>query len=137
MTIQADGRTWTVWTRATAADRVLAGAGVSLHPAERVTTTPRDSATIPACVGDRLIQVARAVPVTLHEDGRTVSFVTAAPTVGRALEELGLAIYRADRVRPTWDSPYPPGCTSTWSAPGPLRYWWTGRRSAPGRTAAG
>ncbi|MFN3762129.1 MAG: ubiquitin-like domain-containing protein, partial [Anaerolineae bacterium] len=109
VTIQADGRIWTVWTHARATDRVLADAGISLHPADRVTTTSCESATLPACEGDRLIQVARAVPVTLHEDGRTVSFLTAAPTVGRALEELGLALYRADRVRPDLGQPVSAG----------------------------
>ncbi len=109
VTIQADGQIWTVWTHAATADRVLAEAGISLNPVDRVTVTSCESATTPACVGDRLIQVARAVPVTLHKDGRTVSFLTAAPTVGRALEELGLALYRADRVRPDLGQPISAG----------------------------
>ncbi len=109
VTLRADGRTWTVWTRETTTDRILAEAGLSVHPADRVTVTSCESATIPACTGERLIQVTRAVPVTLHEDGRTVSFTTAAPTVGRALEELGLALYWADRVRPDLGQPVSAG----------------------------
>lgn len=109
VTVRADGRTWTVWTHADTTDRVLAEVGISLNPADRVTITSCEAATVPACEGDRLIQVARAVPVTLHEDGRTVSFITAAPTVGRALEELGLALYRADRVRPDLGRPVSAG----------------------------
>lgn len=109
VTIQADGRTWTVWTHEATTDRILAEAGLSLHLADRVTITPCESATIPTCAGEQLIRIARAVPVTLHEDGRTVSFLTAAPTVGQALEELGLALYRADRVRPDLGQPVSAG----------------------------
>ncbi|MBC7226905.1 MAG: DUF348 domain-containing protein [Thermoflexales bacterium] len=109
VTIQADGRTWTVWTHATRADQILAENHISLQPADRVTVTSCESVTMPACTGDRLVRVTRAVPVTLHEDGRTVPFVTAAPTVGQALEELGLALYRADRVRPGLGQPVSAG----------------------------
>lgn len=109
VTLQADGRTWTVWTQETAADRILAEGGISLQPADRVTVTSCESAALPACAGDRLIRVTRAVPVTLHEGGRTLSFLTAAPTVGQALQELGLALYRADRVRPDLGQPVSAG----------------------------
>ncbi|MDW8068538.1 MAG: ubiquitin-like domain-containing protein [Anaerolineae bacterium] len=110
VTIQADGRTWTFWTHAPSADQVLAEAGISLHPADRVTVTSCAAATdLPTCSGDQVIRVARAVPVTLHENGRTLSFTTAAPTVGQALEELGLALYRADRVRPDLGEPVSAG----------------------------
>ena len=109
VTIQADGRAWTLWTHATNTDQILAEAAISLHPADRVTVTSCEAATVPTCGGDRLIRVVRAVPVTLHEDGRTTSFLTAAPTVGQALEELGLALYRADRVRPDLGEPLSAG----------------------------
>lgn len=109
VTIQADGRTWTVWTHAVTADRILSENGISLHPADRVTMTSCESTTMPACAGDWLIQVARAVPVTLHENGRTLSFDTAASTVGQVLEEMGLALYRADRVRPDLGQPVSAG----------------------------
>ncbi len=108
VTIQADGRTWTVWTHAKTADQILSENGIPLQPADRVTMTSCESAATVACAGD-WIQVARAVPVTLHEDGRTVSFLTSAPTVGQALEELGLALYRADRVRPDPGQPVSAG----------------------------
>lgn len=110
VTIQADGRTWTVWTHAATADRILAENGISLHPADRVTISPCDSvAAVPACLGERLVQVTRAVPVFLHENGRIFSFDTAAPTVGQALEEIGLALYRADRIRPDLGQPVSAG----------------------------
>jgi len=109
VTIQADGQTWTVWTHATTTDRILAEGGISLHPADRVTTSPCESvAEVLACSGD-FVRVTRAVPVTLHEDGRTLSFTTAAPTVGQALQEIGLALYQADRVRPDLGQPVSAG----------------------------
>ncbi|MGB9888189.1 MAG: ubiquitin-like domain-containing protein, partial [Anaerolineae bacterium] len=109
VTIQADGQTWTVWTHATTADQILAENHISLQPADRVAVTSCESAAIPACTGDWLIRVTRAVPVTLHEDGRTLSFVTAAPTVGQALQEIGLALYKADRVQPDLGQPVSAG----------------------------
>ncbi len=108
VTIQADGRTWTVWTHAKTADQILSENGISLQPADRVTMTSCESAATAACAGD-WIRVVRAVPLTLHEDGRTVSFLTSAPTVGQALEGLGLALYRADRVRPDLGQPVSAG----------------------------
>ncbi len=109
VTIQADGQTWTIWMHATTTDQILTEAGISLQPVDRVTVASCESTAIPDCVGDRLIQVARAVPVTLHEGGRAISFFTAAPTVGQALEELGLALYRADSVRPDLGQPVSAG----------------------------
>lgn len=110
VTIQADGRTWTVWTHATTAEQVLAESGISLQPTDRVTTAPCESAgAIPSCSGGWFVQVTRAVPVTLHEGGQTLSFVTAAPTVGQALQEIGLVLYRADRVQPDLGRPVSAG----------------------------
>ncbi|MGQ9803801.1 MAG: ubiquitin-like domain-containing protein [Anaerolineae bacterium] len=110
VTIQADGRTWTVWTHAATADRILAENDISLHPADRVTISSCDSvADVPACSGEWLVQVTRAVPVFLHENGRTFSFDTAASTVGQALEGIGLALYRADRIRPDLGQPVSAG----------------------------
>lgn len=110
VTIQADGRTWTAWTHAATTDRILAENGISLHPADRVTVSSCDMvAAVPACAGEWLLQVTRAVPVFLHDNGRALSFYTAAPTVGQALEEIGLALYQADRVQPDLGQPVSAG----------------------------
>lgn len=108
--IQADGRTWTVWTHTIATDRILEEAGISLHPADRVDVTSCEAAPdISDCPGTTRILVTRAVPIALHEDGWTVPFLTAAPTVGQALAEIGLVLYRADRVRPGLGAPISAG----------------------------
>jgi len=46
------------------------------------------------------ITVRRAIPFTLHEDGRATTLYTTAPTVGEALRRIGLTLYLADGVRP-------------------------------------
>lgn len=108
--IRADGRTWTIWTHASTPDRILEEAGISLHPADRVDWSSCEAAPdISDCPGTALIRVTRAVPVTLHEGGRAISFLTAASTVGQALEGIGLTIYRADRVRPDLGAPVSAG----------------------------
>lgn len=108
--IHADGRTWTIWTHATTPNRILEEAGLSLHPADRVELTScQSSPDLSECPGTTLIRVTRAVPVTLHEGGRVISFFTAAPTVGQALEGIGLTLYRADRIRPDLGTPVAAG----------------------------
>ena len=103
--IQADGRTWPVRTHAAAPDQILAEAGLSLAPHDRVVVEDD-----PAGEGASLrIRVERAVPVTVHEDGRVLTFYTTATTVGGALREAGLTLYLADRVEPGLAQPLSAG----------------------------
>lgn len=108
--IQADGRTQTLWTHAVATDQILKEAGISLSPADQVEVTSCEATTrIPTCPGTLVVRVRRAVPVTLHEDGRVLSFITAASTIGQALQDIGLVLYRADRVKPGLGTPVSAG----------------------------
>ncbi len=108
--VRADGQTRILWTHAVNTDQILEEAGISLHPADRVERTSCEAITdISECPGTTVLQVTRAVPLTLHEGGRAVSFLTAAPTVGQALEGLGIVLYRADRVRPDLGAPVSAG----------------------------
>jgi len=102
--IEADGRTWTVRTHATTAREVLAEAGVSLAPYDRVIVE-EGRAGEPSL----RVRVRRAVPITVHEDGQAVTFYTTAATVGEALQEAGLTLYLADRVEPGLGEPLSAG----------------------------
>ncbi|MCX7682289.1 MAG: ubiquitin-like domain-containing protein [Anaerolineae bacterium] len=55
------------------------------------------------------IRIRRAVPVTLHEDGRVSTFRTTAPTVGEALRRLGVVLYVADGIQPGLGERVTPG----------------------------
>ena len=104
--IEADGRRWQVRTHAATPEQILQEAGIPLGPHDRVLTEMIDPGSGSPAL--RLI-VRRAVPVTLHEDGGSVTFYTTARTVGEALREIGLTLYLADRVRPGLGEPLTAG----------------------------
>jgi len=117
--ISADGHSCLLRTHATSVETVLEEARVSLGPydeveiegelmaANRSAETPSSSAETrsqrsPAAAAPEpaRITVRRAVPFTLHEDGRATTLYTTASTVGEALRRAGLTLYLADCVRP-------------------------------------
>jgi len=100
--ISADGHSRLLRTHATSVEAVLEEARVSLGPHDEVeiegdllTANPSAADSEPA-----YITVRRAIPFTLHEDGRATTLYTTAPTVGEALRRIGLTLYLADGVRP-------------------------------------
>ncbi len=103
--VEADGQTSLLRTHATTVDQILAEAGVTIAPTDRVTiqSSPEGSDAIPC------IRVERAIPITIHEDGREVALTTTATTVGAALREAGLTLYLADRVEPGLAQPLSAG----------------------------
>jgi uncharacterized protein YabE (DUF348 family) len=64
-----------------------------LNPLSRRTATAAESDPV-------RITVYRAIPFTLHEDGRATALYTTASTVGEAVRRTGLTLYLADGVRP-------------------------------------
>lgn len=103
--VQADGRIWSVRTHAVTADEILAEADVRLGPHDRVRVESGPPASDPSL----LVVVERAIPVTIHEDGRVVDLQTTAATVGAALAEAGLTLYLADWVEPALSEPLSAG----------------------------
>ncbi|MBN1955197.1 MAG: DUF348 domain-containing protein [Anaerolineae bacterium] len=103
--LRSDGQTQCVRTHALTVDQILQEAGILLGPHDRVELENRP------VNGDNLlhVDVQRAVPVTLHEDGQAMVFYTVANTIGGALREVGLALYLADRVEPELREPISAG----------------------------
>jgi uncharacterized protein YabE (DUF348 family) len=124
--ISADGHSLLLRTHATSVEAVLEEARVSLGLHDEVDvegelvppnrsgghsvdaldvdftapgrgTSRRNAAK---AAGPVRITVHRAVPVTLHEDGRATTLYTTASTVGETLRRAGLTLYLADGVRP-------------------------------------
>ena len=80
---------------------ILHESGISLNPADRVLlngqfTDPNTPLDCESCI----LQVRRAVKITLITDDREEEIVTAAFTVGDILSELGIQLYAADSLDP-------------------------------------
>ena len=95
--VSADGHEITIRTHATSVEAVLEEVRVSLGPHDEVEVEGDFLATNPDPAS---LTVHRAVPFTLHEDGRATTLYTTAPTVGEALHRAGLTLYLADDVQP-------------------------------------
>jgi len=109
--ISADGHTVLFRTHAASVEQVLLEAHVSLGPYDEVAVEGEFSPVSRPDGLSRLalattapqpirITVHRAVPFTLHEDGRATTLYTTAATIGEALRRAGLTLYLADSVRP-------------------------------------
>ena len=55
------------------------------------------------------LEIRRAIPITLNDDGVSSRFFTAQPTVGEALGEQGLTVYEGDKITPGLDTQLSPG----------------------------
>ncbi|HID86754.1 MAG TPA: DUF348 domain-containing protein [Anaerolineae bacterium] len=55
------------------------------------------------------IEVQRAVPIYVNDDGMPVTVYTTAPTVGQALQQVGVIIYPADELNLDLRTPVTPG----------------------------
>jgi uncharacterized protein YabE (DUF348 family) len=72
-------------------------------------TGPWQAGSPPPPAAPLLVEVVRAVPLHVQDDGVDIQVRTTENTVGAALEEAGFRIYRADRVYPPLDTPVQPG----------------------------
>src|SRR4029079_10886635 len=88
--VEADGRNVVVETKMSSDAAVLSGAGVDLHPGDRVTTL--DGA------GREVLRVDRARDVTLQVDGATYAVRTHALTIDQLLSEADVAVNGRDSV---------------------------------------
>jgi uncharacterized protein YabE (DUF348 family) len=106
--VSADGHNATFLTHAMSVESVLQEAAVSLGPRDEMEVSGEFTSTGPSDDPVR-ITVHRAVPFTLHEDGRVMTFYTTAPTVGEALHREGVTLYLADGVEPGLGEPMSEG----------------------------
>ncbi|MFQ6100010.1 MAG: ubiquitin-like domain-containing protein [Anaerolineae bacterium] len=109
--ISADGHTLLLRTHATSVEEVLYEARVSLGPYDEVEVegeflpvnrpagNSRRNLIVTQPEPVRII-IHRAIPFTLHEDGRPTTLYTTAATVGEALRRAGLTLYLADGIQP-------------------------------------
>ena len=121
--VVVDGRTIALQARERGLTDLLAEAGVTLAPGDRVRV---DGAIVPdpvAWVGTRvpvLIEVWRALPVTLDDGGVRTTVQAAGPLVRDLLEAQGLTLYAADTLTPPLDTPLRAGLVVTIDRSRPL-----------------
>lgn len=124
--VRADGREVQFYGRPRSVLEALALAGVSLESGDDVYVNSRlldesvyadetmlrllfrpgaSHLAAPASSRPSLrLEIVRTVPLHVHDDGVDLKIRTTAATVGEALEEAGLALYRADQVDPPLDT---------------------------------
>lgn len=95
ISVEADGQTKELRTNASDPRRILAEAGVVLQQGDRWEIKGANKKIQDASV----IQVVRALPITVICGEETKEYRSAQPTVGEALKELGIS-YRKKRVYP-------------------------------------
>jgi uncharacterized protein YabE (DUF348 family) len=98
-----------------------AALGLNLSPADRLIVdgipyTPEQSLPPEA----RTVQIRRAVRLTLSTPNGEQTFESAAYTVGEALSDLGLELYRSDFISPPAGTPLTPGLEVTYHPARPL-----------------
>ena len=117
-TIIVDGETFTLQSDARIPSTLLAEAGITLNPNDRVlsygTVIPLNE---PLSNSPISIQVRRAVTVTLVSAQDRQQIQTSAFTVGEALEEVSYQTHAEDEIYPSLTSPITDGMTITISAP--------------------
>jgi uncharacterized protein YabE (DUF348 family) len=137
VSVEADGRTWHLFTHQQTVAGALAEAGLTTHlrdqilingvavPAESALplaqtsaknfTTLIAAARVPqgAIASSRpdpvQLIVHRAVPITLHDGRVSSTFYTTQPNVGEALLEQGLTLFLGDKVTPGLGARLSPG----------------------------
>ncbi|MGQ9500733.1 MAG: ubiquitin-like domain-containing protein [Anaerolineae bacterium] len=122
VTLEVDGRVIQTFTRQRRVDQILAEAGVRYRTQDfvQVDGRPRGTsdalqraATLSQKVATRPpglhIVVRRAVPITLHDHGTTVTLYTAHSSVGAALRAGGVVLRPGDLVVPDLAAPVSAG----------------------------
>jgi uncharacterized protein YabE (DUF348 family) len=112
--IHADGAVTLHRTQSTTISDALREAGLVLKPADRIAI---DGAFIePSFLLARIandhtlrVEVQRAVPLLIDDNGARTTFYTTAPTLGEALRQAGLTLYLGDDVSPDLGAPVAPG----------------------------
>lgn len=115
VTLMVDGQPRAVASGDLVPAHLLAGAGIAFSPADRVladgVSVPLDQAL--SQQAQIVLQLRRAVNVTLIAPNGQITVSTAAFTVGEALQEAGVNLFVSDRVEPDAATPLADGMTVT------------------------
>ena len=103
ITLIIDGQTQTIFTQKNTLAEALLEANIALNPEDRLSAPPETQLQ-----AQNAFTLAKAQSLIVTIDNQTISGLSAAPTVGEALAELGLAPQNLDRSIPLEGQPLPP-----------------------------
>lgn len=103
ITLIIDGQTQTIFTQKNPLAEALLEANIALNPEDRLSAPPETQLQ-----AQNAFTLAKAQSLIVTIDNQTISGLSAAPTVGEALAELGLAPQNLDRSIPLEGRPLPP-----------------------------
>jgi len=103
ITLIIDGQTQTLFTQKNTLAEALLEANIQLQPEDRLSAPPETQLQ-----AQNVFTLAKAQSLIVTIDNQTISGLSAAPTVGEALAELGLAPQNLDRSIPPEGQPLPP-----------------------------
>lgn len=103
ITLEIDGQTQTIFTQKNTLAEALLEAGIALKPEDRLSAPPETQLQ-----AQNAFTLAKAQSLAVTIGDQTISGLSAAPTVGEALAELGLGLQNLDRSIPPEDQPLPP-----------------------------
>lgn len=119
----ADGQVRVLETGESNPTIILAQLGLDLEPGDRLMVAGKtislneELPDSPAL----LLELKRAVTVTLNVDGETRELLTSAPTVGQALADNGVSLTAADMLEPSAETPLSDGMTVVLQKAAPVR----------------
>ena len=102
ITLEIDGKPHVLYTQKATLSEALLEAGIHLQPEDHLSASPD---TLPQAQNTFTLAKARSLAITVGS--QTISGMSAAPTVGEALAELGLSPQNLDRSIPPQDQPLP------------------------------
>jgi len=104
ITVVDEGLPAVVATTADTVAEALSQASVVVYQGDRVVPALQ-SRVVPGLI----VEIQRAVPITVEADGRIKTLRTRASSVGEVLGEIGIALEEQDRVTPAQDAPVTAG----------------------------
>lgn len=124
--VQVDGDSLSHRTLRTTIGDALGEANVTLKQGDRILVDghlvePNTPLPQVVAIGDRpagtglasppplTLEIQRAVPIQVDDNGALMTFYTTAPTLGEALRQAGLVVYLGDYVSPDLGMPVNPG----------------------------
>ncbi|MDW8228051.1 MAG: ubiquitin-like domain-containing protein [Anaerolineales bacterium] len=109
---------YTVTTEAATLGQALDQAGLALGPDDRLLfrgQTIAADAPVSACARPCLLQIRRAVPLTVQTPSKVITLFTSANSIAEALEEAGFALSPADRFSLPLETPIVNGLSVIWT----------------------